>query len=126
MIINVADIVNPESGKTYRQENAEKFHTIPLGALVEISCGQDDVDGLRLFVVKHGRDCDQTPLYYLSHLVLEAYEKTERDVESAKANPDPHYPGLIPFFNGIEVESRTGGYGESSLKIIRLPKETKS
>jgi hypothetical protein len=31
--INVADIVNPESGKTYRQENNEKQHNIPLGTL---------------------------------------------------------------------------------------------
>jgi hypothetical protein len=59
-IINTSDLVNPESGRTYREENLEKGHSIPLGALVELD------DGVRLFVVMHGRDCDGTPLYWLA------------------------------------------------------------
>ena len=58
--INIAGLVNQETGKTYREENAEQKHNIPVGALVEIK------SGVRLFVVAHNRDCDQTPLYCLA------------------------------------------------------------
>lgn len=47
----------PKWPKTGKEVNAEKIHKIPIGALVEIKTG------VRLFVVYHGRDCDQTPLY---------------------------------------------------------------
>lgn len=57
--INIADLVNPDTGKTYRQENAELTHKIPIGSLVELETG------VRLFVVDHYRDCDMTPLYCL-------------------------------------------------------------
>jgi hypothetical protein len=120
-MINVADMVNPESGKTWREENAEKTHAIPLGTLVEIYCGQKEVDGLRLFVVFHGRDCDQSPLYFLSHLTVEKYQEAVANVERLKAEPDPDYPGLTPFYKGIQTGCRTGGYGESSLKVIHYP-----
>jgi hypothetical protein len=59
--VHIADLMNRKTGKTYREENAEKCHSIPVGTLVELE------NGVRLFVVHHGRDCDQTPLYYLSH-----------------------------------------------------------
>lgn len=61
-LINIADLRDPDDpqGRSYRQVNAEKQHRIPIGALVELPTGA------RLFVVHHGRDCDQTPLYYLS------------------------------------------------------------
>jgi len=35
-LINIADMINPETGKTYREENNEKGHNIPLGTLVEV------------------------------------------------------------------------------------------
>jgi hypothetical protein len=88
-IIKIADIVDPDSGKTYRQINLEKGHSIPIGALVELD------DGVRLFVVKHGRDCDGTPLYWLSWTV-------EPD------HPDGNYM------------HKYGGFLEDSLKIIKL------
>lgn len=61
--MNVADLKCPDDpqGRTYRQINAEKKHSIQLGTLVELK------SGVRLFVALHGRDCDQTPLYWLSH-----------------------------------------------------------
>jgi hypothetical protein len=64
-VFNVADLVDPDDpqGRTYRQVNAAKTHGIALGALVELEEG-----GARLFVVKLGRDCDQTPLYWLDIL----------------------------------------------------------
>ena len=61
-IVVVHDLVCPDDpqGRTYRQINAEKTHEIPIGALVETE------NGVRAFVVLQGRDCDMTPLYYLS------------------------------------------------------------
>lgn len=61
-IINIADLRDPNDaeGRSYRQVNATKTHKYPIGALVEFNHGP------RLWVVYHGRDCDQTPLYCLS------------------------------------------------------------
>jgi hypothetical protein len=60
-IINIADLKDPNDpqGRSYREINITKQHSIPIGALVEIKTGE------RLFVTKHTRDCDQTPLYSL-------------------------------------------------------------
>ena len=61
-MIHISDLRDPDDiqGRNYRQVNASKVHTIPIGALVEMS------NGSRAFIVWHGRDCDQTPLYYVS------------------------------------------------------------
>ena len=61
-LIFVADMTDPADpqGRTFRQVNAEKTHGIPLGSLVQLD------SGARLFVVLQGRDCDQTPLYWLA------------------------------------------------------------
>jgi len=67
----VYDLVNPDTGNTYKQDNLELKHNIPLGALVEVKFDQWLGDGAcwkvhaRLWVVKHTRDCDGTPLYSL-------------------------------------------------------------
>ena len=50
----------PENRKTIKENNMALNHSIPVGALVEIG------SGARLFVRKHTRDCDGTPLYILS------------------------------------------------------------
>lgn len=86
--LHVADLVDKETGKTYREKNAELTHNIPIGALVELH------SGVRLFVVVHGRDCDNEPLYWLSP----RYDDREDGI-----------------FN-----KRVGGYSENSLKVIRL------
>lgn len=59
--VNIADLKDPSDpqGRSYREVNAEKKHSFPVGALVELE------SGARLFVVKQTRDCDQTPLYSL-------------------------------------------------------------
>jgi hypothetical protein len=45
-------------------------HNIPIGSIVEVNCTNCDIPttehGLRLYVVRHDRDCDRTPLYSLS------------------------------------------------------------
>jgi len=61
--INIADLKDPndELGRSYRDINNSMRHNIKLGQLVELD------NGARLFVEKHTRDCDGTPLYTLAH-----------------------------------------------------------
>lgn len=95
-IITLADCTDPSdpAGRSYRQINAAKTHSIPLGALVELSSGE------RLYVVLLGRDCDQEPLYWLS---LEDWGAEENST--------------------IKALSRFGGYPEQSLSIVRMPEQ---
>ena len=79
ILTNVADLVNPDTGKTYRQENKEKKHQFPIDSLVE-----DVETGVRLFVVEHTRDCDGSPLYSLSFKMsgdLPEKKEYEKDAE---------------------------------------------
>lgn len=68
----IHDLVNPKTGKTYKQENLELQHAIPIGALVEAKIDAWFGEGAcwkihaRLWVVSHDRDCDGTPLYSIS------------------------------------------------------------
>lgn len=66
-LVNIADI-RESNGKTVRENNYARLHAIPIGALVEIDCDDDDylqAHGVRLFVILHTRDCDGSPLYSL-------------------------------------------------------------
>jgi hypothetical protein len=101
---NVADLKDPNDtqGRTYREVNNATAHAIPLGALVEIAHDPEDpspMDGARLFVVMHGRDCDGTPLYELC------------------ADPEDNVQENPRFRNA----KWHGGYSERSLTVIRLP-----
>ena len=93
-----ADCINPKTGNTFREDNFQKTHKIPVGSLVEIikdeEYGTDDDPniGCRLRVILQTRDCDGTPLYSLGMF-------------------DPDREDRI-FLNG---------YGEESLKIINPP-----
>ena len=61
-LINVADLTNPESGLTYRQENNNKVHAYIIGQPVKIEGGK------WVRITKLARDCDGSPLYsYESH-----------------------------------------------------------
>lgn len=93
MFHNIADTVNPETGKTYREENHEKTHNIPLHSLVETG------EGLRLWVVEHSRDCDGTPLYSLSF--------------NKEWSEDMAMSTIAVRFN------KSGGHPEEDLKIIK-------
>lgn len=66
----IHDIVE-ENGRTVRENNLDREHAIPLGTLVEIvpeddEWAEEEYDGVRLYVVKHTRDCDGSPLYSLA------------------------------------------------------------
>jgi len=91
-IIMIHDLKDPNDpqGRSYKEVNAKKTHQIPVGALVELKTGA------RLFVVYHGRDCDQTPLYWLSH--------DKKDI--------------IKKYESFKNESWIGGYSEDSLILI--------
>ena len=91
-MINIADLKDPacHEGRTYREVNFAKKHAIPIGTLVELD------DGVRLWVVHHGRDCDGTPLYDLC------------------ADKDDTIKECEGFINRKWV----GGYSEDSLKVI--------
>lgn len=75
-------------GKTISEVNKEKKHNIPLKSLVEIKR-----TGVRLFVVYQGRDCDFTPLYWLSW--------------------DTDY------INSSDYKKQIGGYSEDDLEVIK-------
>lgn len=85
---NIADLPNPETGKTYRQENLERQHQIPVGSLVEVKFRQWFGNGAcwkvhaRLWVVQHTRDCDGTPLYSLSKWLDPDFALEVKDVHS--------------------------------------------
>lgn len=61
-MIRISDLRDPNDpqGRSYREVNAAKVHKYAIGSLVELN------HGVRLWVVHHARDCDQTPLYCLS------------------------------------------------------------
>ena len=90
--INGADMVDPRdpAGRSYREINAAMPHAIQRGALVEME------SGVRLFVVLCGRDCDQTPLYWLA----------------------PDADDVVPEREGFANPKWIGGYPEESLTVI--------
>lgn len=65
-----------ENGKTIKENNREIKHRYPLGAIVTVqfdqTSGQHESARIgysgtaTLYVVRHGRDCDGTPLYTLA------------------------------------------------------------
>ena len=57
------------NGKTIKGNNLAREHAIAIGQLVEV---RDT--GVRLYVVRHDRDCDGTPLYSLSFTLESAEE----------------------------------------------------
>jgi hypothetical protein len=71
-LVKFSDVIEP-NGKTIKENNLEKKHKIPLGTLVEVKYTKQYGNGAcskrhdRLFVAKHTRDCDGTPLYTLAN-----------------------------------------------------------
>jgi len=105
-IVNVADIKDTKTGKTWREENGEKTHKIPLDALVEVIPWEHGThNGVRGYVSGHGRDCDGTPLYSIT---------MEKGLRVDKYGPE--------FIHLIRA-AFTGGFSEESLKVIMLPDE---
>jgi hypothetical protein len=110
------DIVNRETGKTFRQENLEKNHQYPIGALVEISYPTDDEaysedvgrNGIRLHIISQNRDCDGTPLYSLGVM------GGDHEGDLALVKPLTYPLELLEMFNG---------YSEENLILIKEPSQ---
>jgi hypothetical protein len=94
MYIHISDLVNQQTGKTFRQENLEKVHNIPLHSLVELE------NKTRLYVIGHVRDCDGSPLYRLA-VFLDTPLYRENDTR---------------FFH----EKTFGSYSEEDLRLIDI------
>lgn len=102
--ILVSNLVE-ENGKTVRENNLEKTHEIPIGALVEITYEEDknSQKGVRMFVVNHSRDCDGTPLYDLSYEPNAQIEAENHEQEMKKALGDEQRIGMLVTwkYNGL-------------------------
>lgn len=96
-VIHIHDLPSDTPGKTRKEANLEKKHNIPVGALVEVVDSWDKWNGVRLFVVRHSRDCDGTPLYNL------CFDKTDTEIEK----------------EGFYNSKWMNGISEECLKLIR-------
>lgn len=113
-IVNFADI-REKNGKTIRENNLELTHKIPLGTLVEINHEDSKYHGLRVFVVRHDRDCDGTPLYALS------FDKDIcQQIENYKACEEIFMRQIAKY----EEFKIFGAYGEESLIDVYTNIET--
>lgn len=129
-VVFVGDLVM-EDGKTWKEKNMEIKHNIPLGSLVEInieSDGDHDVDpdslnGVRLFVCEHSRDCDGTPLYSLSHDKNASVDLKQMDEEIKNKvwlkHPNDYYYESLLKMNYQNCKGKIiYGYDEESLQVI--------
>jgi hypothetical protein len=107
-IIAVSSIVE-DNGKTIRQNNMEKTHTIPLDTFVEIIPSRwHDYSGMRGYVVRHGRDCDGTPLYSMG-------PKGDREL-TVDDEPDERTRNFCNMMN-----KAWGAFSEHSLRVLPDP-----
>jgi hypothetical protein len=118
----MSDIVE-ENGKTVKENNMAIQHNIPIGALVEVTFdtwhgnGACEVTKARLWVVIQSRDCDGTPLYWLSKTPIHEWNDSIRinmdDMQFKKA------VSQSLFYN------THGGFSEENLKVIEVTDELK-
>jgi hypothetical protein len=94
-----------ENGKTVKENNLDNLHhKIPVGTLVEVKYDNWFGEGAcekvhaRLWVIKHTRDCDGTPLYSLSRY---------KDWKEGQQKNSVH------------------GFGGESLKVIEITDDVK-
>lgn len=136
--VNLSSVVEP-NGKTILENNLQRTHNIPLGALVEVKFDSWHGDGAcskthaRLWVVRRGRDCDGTPLYWLSHErnSLQFSDETKDEATSG-------YDGMLEYYFGDHAIKRypklfelltkrlhawQGGFSEECLTVIEVTPE---
>ena len=106
-----------ENGKTIRENNMEKDHNIPVGALVEVKMdswygdGACDKTHARLWVIEQGRDCDGTPLYWLSFTPKHKWENIKVQFDEWTVDGDL----AQKMFYKV-----CGGFLEKSLTVIEV------
>lgn len=115
--VNIADIPD-EDGKTPRQKNREKVHNIPVGSFVE-----SKEFGFRLYVAKHVRDCDETPLYALSTdpEAGERMDMFEEKMEEYRRNGDERNYEITRSVFFMKKGALDGNYPEEDLEVIHEP-----
>ena len=122
-VVSVGSIVE-SNGKTIYENNMARSHNIPIGALVEVKYDKYHGDGAcekvhaRLWVVKHGRDCDGTPLYRLSKVPLSVRETDIQIILDNQWRISGDKAANI--FHGSE-----GGFTEEDLTVIEVTEEIK-
>lgn len=125
-LIVFSEIVE-ENSKTIRENNMERQHNIPLGALVELKHTEWHGDGAcerihaRLWVVNRGRDCDGTPLYSLAPKPLEK----QNDVASIHfKDEESEWTASADVSRRMFYNWRTG-YPEESLTVVEVTDKLK-
>jgi hypothetical protein len=126
----VSDLVE-ENGRTIRENNLDRQHELPIGALVQVDneCTGSGSQWTRVvqgYIAVLGRDCDGTPLYYLTireHDLLDAqiehdcrhelYEKSQADGPGSEAELD--YQAIIRW---TSMSNLFGGFTSESLTVI--------
>ena len=122
------------NGKTIRENNMEEGHDYQVGDLVEFKTenwhgdGACDIVHGRYWIVDCGRDCDGTPLYWLSKVCPGG--KRDRVMmyypDSNMGGPDYRCPGGLPgiMFNEDMsrniIDGRIGGFPHDSLTKIEV------
>ena len=103
----VNDIIE-QNGKTWKENNLEKVHTIPLDTLVEINYPDSKYHRMRMYVVHYDRDCDGTPIYSLGKKGDRYRNPTEEDTEGDT--------WARKMFNLTDIHY---AFGEESLIVIK-------
>ena len=113
----VSEIVEA-NGKTVRENNLSEMHTIALGTLVEVKDDSEDenMNGVRMFVVNHSRDCDGTPLYDLSAYrdAEKEYKESEQEMEQTRGQEQQ----LAQLVHWMMKGRITRHWSEDSLTIV--------
>lgn len=127
---NVADIVE-SNGKTVRENNTELTHKYPIGSLVKVSLSRESPGGSYikgeavLYVIRHERDCDGTPLYGLG---LEDPAVPEMVMTSINPDIDSEYMYRVISENRRKYDELDlifgnpgwfSGYSEESLTLVK-------
>lgn len=116
--IRVSDIVEA-NGKTIKENNMEKTHNLKVGDLVEVKHDRWHGDGAcekihaRLWVTLCGRDCDGTPLYWLSRVPKDQWEPVNLIF------PDSGFQFKSDISQSIHY-GQVGGFGEESLTKVEV------
>jgi hypothetical protein len=111
-MINIADIVNPLTGLTYRQENAKLVHEIPIGTFVK-----SVHNGICGWIASHDRDCDKTPLYGLT-----LNESSVGMIKKEKPIPYSDVDHVRWLFYDMQYQfSISRGHSFESLQVLREP-----
>lgn len=117
-VINAANVVE-NNGKTFKENNLVKQHSIAIGTLVEVNVDYIEEHGIRLFVCSHDRDCDGTPLYTLSFdkEAGKKLEEVEEDLKNLSRNTNEY--ALTHWALTTLKGCMTGGFSEESLIVIK-------